>query len=316
MHQATGRHNREGCDNRAECGSGILLDGQCAEPRLGRIAHQTSLKGQDMDSGFSQDGLCGRAAFSRLPLAIDVEPLQAALADLDQSLWRPHFNRDYYRGDWSGVALISTESTVELVHGSGPAIKRQPWLQDSRWEQGLRGLEVEIRNARLLRLGPDSHIREHRDYDLGGADADMRLHVPLLAPEDVDFMLDNQRVPMRTGECWFLDLYRPHSVNNHGTDTRVHLVIDCRPGPWLETAIATGLSSTPAPGAGRFATAFAGFERWLQGQPEASAELDALLERQAFIERCLALGREQGFVFSPDQALAALRRRLRRQVMS
>lgn len=269
-----------------------------------------------MDSGFSQNGLGGRPAFSRLPLTIDVDLLRAALSDIDETLWQPHFNRDYYQGDWSGVALISTESAVELVHGSGPAIKREPWLRDARWEQGLRGLEVDIRSARLLRLGPDSHIREHRDYDLGGADADMRLHVPLLAPEDVDFMLEDQRVPMRAGECWFLDLYRPHSVNNHGNDTRIHLVIDCSLGPWLEAAIEAGLATTPAPGAGRFASAFIGFERWLQGQPEASAELDGLIERQVFIERCLSLGRAQGFVFSADQALAALRRRLRRQVVS
>lgn len=269
-----------------------------------------------MDSGLSQDGVRRRPAFSRLPLTIDTELLQAALAAIDESAWQPHFNRDYYQGDWSGVALISTDSAVELLHGTGPAIKRQPWLRDPRWEQGLRELDVEICNARLLRLGPGSHIREHRDYDLGGPDADMRLHVPLLAPENVDFMLDNQRMPMRAGECWFLDLYQPHSVNNHGDDPRIHLVIDCRPGPWLEAAIERGQGSTPAPGSGRFATAFAGFERWLQDQPEASAQLDALLERQGFIERCLALGREQGFVFSPDQALAAFRRRLRRQVMS
>ncbi len=250
-----------------------------------------------------------RPAFSRLPLSIDTAPLLAALADLDASLWQAHFNRDYYQGDWSGVALISTDSQVALVHGDGPAIKRQPWLQDPRWEQGLRGLDVEIRSARLLRLGPQSHIREHRDYDLGGPDADMRLHVPLLAPEDVDFMLDDQRMPMRAGECWFLDLYRLHSVNNHGDFPRIHLVIDCRPGPWLDAAIEGGLSSTPAPGVGRFNEAYARFAHWLASQPQVSAGLDALVERHAFIEASLACGREQGWVFGADQVRTALRRR-------
>jgi len=254
-----------------------------------------------------------RPAFSRLPLSIDVAPLLAALADLDASLWQAHFNRDYYQGDWSGVALISTDSQVALVHGDGPAIKRQPWLQDRRWEQGLRGLDVEIRSARLLRLGPHSHIREHRDYDLGGHDADMRLHVPLLAPEDVDFMLDDQRMPMRAGECWFLDLYRPHSVNNHGDSPRIHLVIDCRPGAWLDAAIEGGLGQTPAPGAGRFNEAYARFEHWLTGQPQVVAQLEGVLERDAFIHKSIELGREQGWVFCPDQVRAALRRR-RQQV--
>lgn len=268
-----------------------------------------------MDSGCSQDGAPRRPAFSRLPPRIEIEPLLAALAAIDESLWKPHFNRDYYQGDWSGVALISTDSAVELVHGNGPSIKRQPWLCDSRWEKGLAGLDLDICNARLLRLGPGSHIREHRDYDLGGPDADMRLHVPLLAPDDVDFMLEDRRVPMRASECWFLDLYRPHSVNNHGTDVRVHLVIDCRPGPWLTAAIEAGLADTPAAGSGRFATAFAGFERWLAEQPRLAAELDGLMERDLFVERCLVLGRENGFVFSPDQPRNVLRRRLRQRVM-
>lgn len=249
-----------------------------------------------------------RPACSRLPLAIDAVPLLAALADLDEALWQPHFNRDYYQGDWSGVALISTDSQVALVHGDGPAIKRQPWLQDPRWAQGLVGLEVEIRNARLLRLGPQSHIREHRDYDLGGPDADMRLHVPLLAPEDVDFMLDEQRIPMRVGECWFLDLYQRHSVNNHGDSPRVHLVIDCRPGPWVDAAIEAGQASTPALGSGRFNEAYAGFGRWLAEHPHIAGELDALQDRDAFIQRSLALGKEQGWVFSADQVRAARRR--------
>lgn len=266
-----------------------------------------------MDYGVSQDGLCGRPAFSRLPLMIEVDPLRAALADIDEALWQAHFNRDYYQGDWSGVALIAPDSQVALAHGDGPPIKRQPWLNDPRWEQGLRGLEVEIRSVRLLRLGGASHIREHRDYDLGGADADMRLHVPLLAPEEVDFMLEDQRVPMRTGECWFLDLYRRHSVNNHGDSPRIHLVIDCRPGPWLDGRIADGLASTPAAQAGRFNLAYGRFQRWLEERPQLLQELDALLDPEVLIERSLALGRQQGLLFSPDQVRAALR--ARRQVL-
>lgn len=213
------------------------------------------------------------------------------------------------------MALITTESQVALAHGDGPAIKRQPWLSDPRWAQGLGGLEVDIRNTRLLRLGPRSHIREHRDYDLGGADADLRLHVPLLAPEEVDFMLDDQRVPMRAGECWFLDLYRPHSVNNHADQPRIHLVIDCRPGPWVDAAIAAGLATTPAAGEGRFNVAYAGFSRWLEQRSETIEALDPLQDREALISRTLELGQAQGFVFGADQVRAALRRQRQRQVV-
>lgn len=264
---------------------------------------------QGMDCRLSGNDSDRRPAFSRLPVAIDLEPLLAALAELDEALWQPHFNRSYFEGDWSGVALISAADAVTaLSHGSGPAIARQPWLTDIRWQHGLRGLDVEIRNARLMRLGPNGRIHEHRDYDLGGPDADLRLHVPLLTPPQVDFMLEGRRVPMRAGECWFLDLDRAHSVDNHDSSPRIHLVIDCRPGPWINAAIDAGLANTPAPGIGRFAEAFAGFRRWLERHPEAGSQLRAIIDPESFIEHTLAMAAEQGFVFTRDQVRAAMRR--------
>lgn len=261
-----------------------------------------------MDSRFSRDGAARRPAFSRLPVAIDLPPLLAALAALDEHLWQGHFNQRYFEGDWSGIALISpADATGELTHGDGPAVERQPWLCDPRWQQGLRGLQLDIRNARLMRLGPGGHIHEHRDYDLGGPDADMRLHVPLLTPAQVDFMLEGRRVPMQAGECWFLDLDRPHSVQNHDSSPRIHLVIDCRPGPWLDAAIDSGLVTTPATGVGRFAQAFADFAGWLERNPQASATLQALHDKEAFVERTLALAGEQGFIFGRDQVRSAMR---------
>lgn len=261
-----------------------------------------------MDCRLSGDGSARRPAFSRLPVSIDLAPLLAALADLDEALWQPHFNQGYYEGEWSGVALISAANAVTaLSHGDGPAVPRQPWLTDPRWQQGLHALQVDIRNARLMRLGPHSHIHEHRDYDLGGPDADMRLHIPLLTPEQVDFMLESRRVPMQAGECWFLDLDRAHSVDNHDSSPRVHLVIDCRPGAWLDAVIDAGLASTPAAGSGRFALAFAGFSAWLERHPQACEALQAITDVDRFIERTLTLARDQGFVFSRAQVRAAMR---------
>ena len=80
-----------------------------------------------------------------------------------------------------------------------------------------------------------------------------------------------------------------------------------RPGPWLDAAIETGLATTPPAGIGRQAAAFAGFAQWLAGNPPASAQLQALRDSEAFIERTLALAAEQGFVFTRAQVRAAMR---------
>ncbi|WDH53568.1 aspartyl/asparaginyl beta-hydroxylase domain-containing protein [Pseudomonas chlororaphis] len=249
-----------------------------------------------------------RPAFVRLLASVDLPRLLRALARIDASAWQGHFNGDYYEGDWSGVALISAlDAPSELAPGKGLPVQREPWRQDPDWQQALWQLPLRIVSARLLRLGPGARIHEHRDYDLGGPDADLRLHIPLLSPPRVDFLLDGQRMPMLAGECWFLDLSRPHRVDNYDTQARIHLVLDCRPDPWLEQAIAAGAPTTPAPGLGRAALDFARFCQLLEEDAALCQALQAPTDSEAFIERTLALAAERGLAFTREDLRSAMR---------
>lgn len=248
-----------------------------------------------------------RPVFSRLPVTVDLPLLLQALAAIENDAWRGHFNTAYFAGDWSGVALISAaDALTELSPGTAQPVQRAPWLKDCRWQQALRDLPLDIVSARLLRLGPGGQIHEHRDYDLEGPDADFRLHIPLLSPPAVDFWLDGLRMPMSAGECWFLDLARPHRVDNHDCTARIHLVLDCRPGAWLEQMIADGLSSTPQPDAED--SALQRFHRLLAVDPSLSATLQALHDPEAFINQTLALAAERGLSFSREELEAAMRK--------
>ncbi|MGY2441811.1 aspartyl/asparaginyl beta-hydroxylase domain-containing protein [Pseudomonas sp. SDO52101_S400] len=247
-----------------------------------------------------------RPAFSRLPIAVDLPLLLQALAAIEHDAWRGHFNTAYFAGDWSGVALISaSDALTELSPGTADPVQRAPWLNDPRWQQALQDLPLEIVSARLLRLGPGGQIHEHRDYDLDGENADLRLHIPLLSPPAVDFWLDGLRMPMSAGECWFLDLARPHRVDNRDSTARIHLVLDCRPGAWLEQMIADGLSSTPQPDAED--SALQRFQRLLAGDPSLSAALQGLRDPESFISQTLALAAERGLSFSREELHAAMR---------
>jgi hypothetical protein len=247
-----------------------------------------------------------RPAFSRLPATVDFPLLLQALAAIADDAWRSHFNTEYFSGDWSGVALISAaDALTELSPGRGAPQQRAPWLDDDRWRQGLRDLPLEIVSARLLRLGPGGQIHEHRDYDLDGPDADRRLHIPLLSPPHVDFWLDGQRMPMQAGECWFLDLARRHRVDNRDTSARVHLVIDCRPGAWLDQMIDQGLSSTPQPGVAD--TALQRFQRLVSEDVALALALRTLDDPEVFISQARALAAERGLRFSREELLAAMR---------
>ncbi|MCU0118466.1 aspartyl/asparaginyl beta-hydroxylase domain-containing protein [Pseudomonas sp. B2M1-30] len=247
-----------------------------------------------------------RPAFSRLPVSVDLPLLLQALAAIDDGAWRSHFNTAYFAGDWSGVALISAaDALTELSPGQGQPLQRAPWLRDARWQQALRVLSLEIVSARLLRLGPGGQIHEHRDYDLDGPEADLRLHIPLLSPPAVDFWLDGRRMPMTAGECWFLDLARPHRVDNRDTSARIHLVLDCRPGAWLAQMIAEGLPGTPEPDGSD--STLQRFQHLVAADQSLSATLQALHDPEAFIARTLELAAERGLPFSREELRAAMR---------
>ena len=58
----------------------------------------------------------------------------------------------------------------------------------------------------------------------------VRLHIPIITNEDITMktwltegLVDFK---MSEGECWWLDVSRPHAVENNSDIDRVHLVID------------------------------------------------------------------------------------------
>ena len=243
--------------------------------------------------------------FSRLPLRFDVDPLRGALALLPSDAWRPHFNTGYYEGDWSGIALRAHDDAfTPLAPGQGEA--RPTAHCDAFWQAQLARLDTALHSARLLRLGPGGRIREHRDYDLGGDDGDLRIHVPIVTDERVDFLLDGRKVPMQAGECWFLDLSRPHRVENHGGLARIHLVVDCARSPWIEAQIDAGLADTPPSQPSRGSEAFAAFRAHVHAHPALEDELATLTDTEAFLDAVLASASEAGFGFEREEVRVAM----------
>jgi hypothetical protein len=102
----------------------------------------------------------------------------------------------------------------------------------------LEIFECELESVRFLRLGGGAKIREHRDYKMAFEDGAARLHIPVRTSSRVEFLLDKIPVAMSEGETWYLNLNLPHSVDNRGSDVRIHLVIDCVVNDWLSRLFA------------------------------------------------------------------------------
>ena len=173
----------------------------------------------------------------QLPFRFDVARLQADLANIVAEEFVPHFNTAFYQGDWSAVPLrsiggrtdhIYPDPTAKNTFADTPLLARCAYIREV-----LATLQCPMQAVRFLRLKAGSVIKEHRDHELGFEDGEVRLHIPVITNPEVEFVLNQVRVVMNEGECWYLNVNQPHRVANRGTTDRIHLVIDCVVNDWL-----------------------------------------------------------------------------------
>ena len=173
----------------------------------------------------------------KLPFIFDAQKLKDDAAKIADDEWIPHFNAQYYKGDWSGIAFRAARNSLTALYPDPIAkdgyedtenLARCPYIREV-----LEFFECELESARFLKLGAGATIREHRDYKMSFEDGAARIHIPVVTSPQVEFFLDKNPVKMEEGEVWYLNLNLPHSVNNRGSDIRIHLVIDCIPNAWL-----------------------------------------------------------------------------------
>ena len=174
----------------------------------------------------------------KLPLSFDIRPVRAEVETFTNDDWTPHFNTQYYEGDWSGIALRSGEDAHVALYPDPTAAKfvdTDAMTRCPSVKQILKTFECETESVRFLRLGVGDKILEHRDYKLSIEDGVARIHIPVKTSSEVEFYLDGKRIEMNEGEAWYLNFNLPHRVENKGSNERIHLVIDCIANDWLRS---------------------------------------------------------------------------------
>ena len=98
---------------------------------------------------------------------------------------------------------------------------------------------TKVNLVRLLRLAPGAVVKEHTDPTLGLQieKSVIRLTIPIITNDAVEFFLNREIVPMELGECWYLRLTDPHKINNLGPTERINLTIDMIPNEWVRSTI-------------------------------------------------------------------------------
>jgi len=174
--------------------------------------------------------------FFTLPLLFDVQKLVDDLAIAEAQQWTNHFNQRDYDGQWTGIALRSAtgdsqniNAITEVKYQDTPLLSECPYFREI-----VDMMQCEVESVRLLALMPGSEIKTHRDQGLGYQHGCFRLHIPIITDENVDFVVDGEKLDMRPGALWYANFDLPHSVKHTGTTRRIHLIIDGKRNAWTD----------------------------------------------------------------------------------
>ena len=159
---------------------------------------------------------------------------------------------NYNKGkSWSAISLRGYSPEWSFI--TKPAEMSKKWkaenkdtefkLQDTELrkmfpevEDILRWLPGKPHRIRFMNLSPGGgELERHTDQvdpDAGVNDYKlMRFHFPIVTNENVifnqwDWNAQLVEEHMQVGECWYIDVRKPHRAINGGADMRTHLVID------------------------------------------------------------------------------------------
>lgn len=190
--------------------------------------------------------------YAKLLLETNIEGLQANTANtLAVYTGKPHYNVTRYHGEWNVITLRSpggsTDNITADLIGANAFANTALMLQMPSVQQLLSTLHCETMSVRLLNLKAGARIMPHRDNDLSFEHGEARLHIPIFTNPHVEFYIEDERIIMQPGECWYINANLTHHVFNGGTTDRVHLVIDCVVNDWLKDIFEQGEVTSAQP---------------------------------------------------------------------
>ncbi len=183
--------------------------------------------------------------YLQLPVIFDAAKLQDEVHQLAAGYWKQHYNKKDYEGSWSVIPLRSLFGNMDanfsvqvsvnphIKYGDTELMQYCPYIQ-----QVLAYFDCEKLSVRLMNLSAGAIIKEHKDDALNLESGEARFHIPVQTNAQVSFFVDDELIPLKEGECWYLNLSLKHRVSNEGTADRIHLVVDCAVNDWVKAMAA------------------------------------------------------------------------------
>jgi hypothetical protein len=181
--------------------------------------------------------------YLQLPFHFDAKRMQQELYALEKADpittgWKLHYQVLHYEGEWSALPLRSVSGKTDDVVISpvdGAEYHDTELLQQCPYmKEVLDHFQCPLLAVRLLKLKAGSVIREHSDAELHFEKGEIRIHIPVKTNEQVEFYLDNEKMTLKEGECWYMNFNLRHRISNNSKEDRIHLVIDAVANDWVK----------------------------------------------------------------------------------
>lgn len=157
----------------------------------------------------------------KLPIRFCGETLAREVEALPRQAWMPHPQK--FDGNIA-IPLVSPGGALN-DQWSGPMAPTE-WLRRCpAILQIMQELDSTWGRSRLMALEAGAVVPEHVDIHYYWR-THLRIHIPVTTNPNVSFTCAGETVRMKPGECWLLDSFFRHSVENRGEQTRIHLVLD------------------------------------------------------------------------------------------
>jgi hypothetical protein len=176
--------------------------------------------------------------YIQLPYLFDVLRLQSEVQQLAGAQWLLHYQTKHFEGEWRAIPLRSIGGKSDDVIISpldNAEYSDTEFLHKSNYlREVLSVFKCPLKAVRLLKLDAGSVIKEHRDADLSFEKGEIRIHIPVVTNDKLEFYLDKEMLRLKEGECWYMNFNLPHSIYNKGNTNRIHLVIDAIVNDWVK----------------------------------------------------------------------------------
>lgn len=157
----------------------------------------------------------------KLPIRFCADTLAHEVRALPAAAWVPHPQKL----DGNIAVQLVSPGGAPIDDWAGPMaptenLRRCPYIMEVMAE-----LDATWGRSRLMGLEAGADVPPHVDVHYYWR-THLRIHIPVITNPQVRFTCEGETVHMKAGECWLLDSFHPHTVQNLGEDLRIHLVLD------------------------------------------------------------------------------------------